>query len=296
MHKLRLLILFAASHGAWAQTPATNLMPDGSHDMYAGLGAVSAPIYEGARARRMRLLPVLQIEWSNGVFISGQSVGMHWSSAPALEYGPLLALDPGRTASGTGSSFGNVNVSGSDAIAASVPVSGGGLAPLVKPSEPPPGTTRLTGLDDIPARLLAGGFVNLALGANLRWTNSVLVGAGSGHDGLRWNTDLQSSVAGMPAHHSLSLSGGLTLANHNANQAWFGVSAAEARTSINPAYRANGGLKDVHAGLRWNVALDPGWMVTSNLQLTHLAGGAGGSPLVERANHLSVSSALAYRF
>jgi hypothetical protein len=48
MNKLFLLALTAGCGAAWAQTPATNPMPDGSRDMYIGLGVQSAPRYEGA--------------------------------------------------------------------------------------------------------------------------------------------------------------------------------------------------------------------------------------------------------
>ncbi|WP_338768492.1 MipA/OmpV family protein [Massilia sp. METH4] len=101
MVKFLVLALAGACGAAHAQTPATNPMPDGSRDMYVGLGAQYAPRYEGARDRRTTALPMLQIEWSNGIFISGTSIGMHLSGSPSVEYGPLLALAPGRDASGT---------------------------------------------------------------------------------------------------------------------------------------------------------------------------------------------------
>jgi outer membrane protein len=94
---------------AQAQTPATNPMPDGSRDMYVGLGVQSAPRYEGTGSRKVSALPVLQVEWSNGVFISGMSAGMHLSNSPTVEVGPLLAVLPGRDESGTGAVVGGVN-------------------------------------------------------------------------------------------------------------------------------------------------------------------------------------------
>jgi outer membrane protein len=52
MVKLFVLALAGACGVAHAQTPAANPMPDGSRDMYVGLGAQYAPRYEGAAARR----------------------------------------------------------------------------------------------------------------------------------------------------------------------------------------------------------------------------------------------------
>jgi outer membrane protein len=299
MEKLCLLALIGACTAASAQTPAPNLMPDGSRDMFVGLGASSLPVYEGAKERRLRALPTLQIQWSNGVFVSGQSVGMHLSNQPSLEFGPLASLAPRRSESGTGSVIGT---GASDFGATSIAPPVIGIAPPPVTTDVPakislaPGTTRLTGLEDISPRLEVGGFANITLAPSLRLTNSLLYGAGNDHKGLRWNIDLQRIAADVTPHHTVVLSAGLTVANSNYNQAYFGVSPAEARRSINPAYTASGGVKDVHAGLRWNWALGPSWLVSSGLNVSHLAGSAASSPLVERRTNISASSVLAYRF
>ncbi len=260
--------------------------------MFVGLGARSVPVYEGASERRIRALPVLQIQWSNGVFVAGQSVGMHLSSQPALEFGPLASLAPRRTDSGTGGTLG-------DAGATSVSPPLINVGPV--PADPMKlalraGTTRLTGLDEIKPRLEVGGFANIMLAPSLRLTNSLLVGAGNDHNGLRWNIDLQRIAADVAPHHTVVLSAGLAVVNSNYNQAYFGVSPSEARKSINPAYSASGGVKDVHAGVRWNWALSPAWLVTSSLGVSQLNGSAARSPLVERRTNVSASAVLAYRF
>jgi hypothetical protein len=52
MNKLLFLALSSACATTWAQTPATNPMPDGSRDMYVGLGVQSAPRWDGTGSRR----------------------------------------------------------------------------------------------------------------------------------------------------------------------------------------------------------------------------------------------------
>ena len=285
MAKLLFLALVAACGAASAQTPTVNPMPDGSRDLYLGVGAVSAPRYEGARARRVAALPVLQFEWSNGIFISGMSAGMHLSGAPSIEYGPLLALQPRRDESGNANGIGGVDSAG---LTAPQP-------PLVV-ARSAPGSSRLDGIDPIGARLQLGGFFNYYLSPHLRLTNSLLYGSGNARKGATWRIGVQRIAAEAASHHSVALSAGLTLANRDYNQAFFGVAPAEAQRSGYGAYQAAGGLKDVYLGARWNWSLAPSWLVTSSLQATRLLGSAKDSPLVERPTNLTVSTALAYRF
>jgi outer membrane scaffolding protein for murein synthesis (MipA/OmpV family) len=268
---------------AQAQTPATNPMPDGSRDMYAGLGVQSAPRYEGTENRKVSALPVLQIAWSNGVFISGMSAGMHLSGSPTVEYGPLLAVQPGRDESGTGTVAGGV---GGPTLAFAAG-QGDRTIPL---------TGRLAGMDEIGARLQLGGFYNQYLSPQWRLTSSVLLGAGREHDGARLELGVQRLAAVDGARHRVSLAAGLGVVNRQYNATYFGVTAEEAVRSGFPAYRPGGGLQDVHVGARWNWVFTPSWMLTSSLQAKRLLGSASHSPLTERPANLTVSTAIAYRF
>jgi outer membrane scaffolding protein for murein synthesis (MipA/OmpV family) len=284
MNKLLALALVSTMAGsqAHAQTPAANPMPDGSRDMYAGLGVQSAPRYEGTGSRKVSALPVLQVEWSNGMFISGMSAGMHLSNSPTVEYGPLLAVLPGRYESGTGAGVGGV---GSTLVHTVAPgekamALGGGLA----------------GMDEIGARLQYGGFYNVYLNPQWRLTSSLLAGAGADHDGARLDLGVQRLAAVLGERHRVSLSAGVGVVNSRYNESYFGVTALEATRSRFPAYRPRGGLQDVHVGARWNWVLTPSWMLTSNLQAKRLLGDASHSPLTERSTNLTVSSAIAYRF
>jgi outer membrane scaffolding protein for murein synthesis (MipA/OmpV family) len=281
MNKFFALALAAASGAAWAQTPASNPMPDGSRDMYVGLGAVSASRYEGAEERKVSALPVLQVQWSNGFFISGTSAGLHLSSDPSLEFGPMVALQLKRTESGTGTGPGDI---GSAGILPGTPLT------LERTSQ------RLAGMDEIRMRLQGGAFLNYYLTPRLRMTSSVLYGSGNERNGALLSLGLQKLASPLAQHHTLSLSGGVTFANRNYNMAFFGVKQGESVLSGNLPYDAAGGLKDVHLGARWNWSLSPSWLLTTNLEAVRLMGSARNSPLVERPTNLTVSTAIAYRF
>jgi outer membrane scaffolding protein for murein synthesis (MipA/OmpV family) len=267
---------------ARAQTPAVNPMPDGSRDMYVGLGVQSASRYEGTGSRKVSALPVLQVEWSNGVFISGMSAGMHLSNSPTVEYGPLLAIKPGRDDYGNGKGVGDLN-------------SFTGLAPITgeKMGTMPGG---LAGMDEIGARLQAGVFYNIYLSPQWRLSSSLLFGAARQHDGARLELDVQRLALAAGERHRVSLAAGLGIVNRRYNETYFGVTEAESLRSRFGAYAPGGGLEDVHLGARWNWTLTPSWMLTSSLQAKRLLGDASHSPLTERSTNLTVSTAVAYRF
>lgn len=273
------LALAAASSAASAQMPATNPMPDGSHDMYAGLGAVSRARYEGADRSKVSVMPVLQVQWSNGVFISGMSAGMHWSNHPTLEYGPLVSVHASRDESGAGGLVDGVGVST--------------LLPLAARAQR---DNRLAGMPDVSTRLEGGAFLNYYLSPAWRLTSSVLIGSGTERDGARMELGVQRLAIAVAPQHTVSFNAGVTLVNADYNRAYFGVTEADAWNSGNRIYRPGGGLKDVRVGARWNWALSPSWMLTTNLQATRLVGSVRTSPLVERPTNVTVSTAFAFRF
>jgi MipA family protein len=280
MEKLLVLALTAACGTALAQTPASNPMPDGSRDMYIGLGAVSTPRYEGASERKLRALPVLQVQWSNGVFVSGMSAGIHLSNDPSVEFGPLLAVQPRRSDSGTGNGVDDVEK----------------LSLVAAPQRGAAGPHGLAGMDPIGTRLLAGGFYNRYLAPQWRLTSSLLYGAGRERDGALLELGVQHLAVEVAPHHTLSLMAGLALVNRNYNQAYFGVTGPESVRSGYRVYNAAGGFKDAHLGARWNWALAPAWLLTTGVQASRLARSPAHSPLVQRPTNLTVLTAIAYRF
>jgi len=296
MHKLLVFALVGACGTVAAQTPATNPMPDGSRDMYVGLGVQYLPRYDGARRYKTMALPVLQVQWSNGIFVSGMSAGWHLSSQPSLEYGPLLAIAPKRDEDGTGGGLGGVGDGSGGGGPGTSSVLPGGIVPEDPGAFKGRSSNRLVGMDVIEQRLLYGGFVNYYFTPQLRLTNNLLYGAGNDKNGLRWHSAIQYLLPDAVPHHSFVLSAGVSVVNRAYSNAYFGVTRSETERNNMGPYRAGGGVQDVRAGLRWNWALSPSWMLTSGLQVNRLVRDAKDSPLVERPTNVTVSTALAYRF
>ena len=292
MKTLLALSLAGACGAVSAQVPATNPMPDGSRDTYVGLGVLAAPDYLGAGERRATLLPLIQLEASNGVFISGLSGGMHLSSTPGVEFGPLFALDRGRNGAGDRHGAGGIGE----------PVQGYGVRPgettMIAPDSraaqlAPNG---LEGIADIKPRLLGGAFANVYLAPDVRLTSTLLYGAGNDREGVAATIGIQHLATEIAPHHKITLSAGMTIVNRSHNRAYFGVTQVQADASGYLPYAPRGGIRDAYVGAGWNWALSPSWMVTSSTRLTVLKSEARHSPLVKRSAGFTVSTGLAYRF
>ncbi len=294
MRQYLFLALAGACSTVAAQTPATNPMPDGSRDMYIGIGAQSVPRYDGSDDNRTLPLPVLQIQWSNGIFVSGTSLGWHLSSSPAMEFGPMLTLSPRRDQDGVSLGVGSVGEGSGSRVGITSILPGGGIVPG---NEGAVDDNRLRYMDVIKRRVLAGGFFNYYLSPKLRLTNTLTYGSGKDHNGARLHAALQYMMEDVVPHHSIVLSAGVSLVNSAYNETWFGVTKEEAeRAGTKQYYEPGAGVQEVRAGVRWNWALSPAWMLTTGATVNRLTGDAKNSPLVERATNYSVSTALAYRF
>ncbi|QOL49586.1 MipA/OmpV family protein [Massilia litorea] len=281
MTKFFALALAAVTSTACAQTPATNPMPDGSRDMYVGLGVISGARYQGSHETERKALPVLQVQLSNGLFVSGMRAGVHLARSPQLEFGPLLEWQPRRDAGGEGAQLGGIGNARFSLVA----------MPLAASSD-----NRLSGMPVIHGRMQGGGFLNYYLTPAWRLTSSLLYGADNARDGMKLELGVQRLALALGPHHRIALDAGVSFANRRYNMAFFGVSEDDSYASGLPMFDAAGGLKDARLGARWNWAWSPSWMLTSSLQATRLLGSARLSPLVERPTNLTVSTAIAYRF
>jgi outer membrane protein len=281
MTKLSALALAAVAGTACAQTPAIKPMPDGSRDMYVGLGVASGARYQGAAATERSALPVLQLQLSNGLFVSGMRAGVHLARSPQVEFGPLLEWQPRRDAAGEGRDVGGIGEARMSLAA----------MPLASFSD-----NRLAGIPVIHSRVQGGAFLNYYLAPAWRFTSSLLYGAGNARNGMKLELGVQRLALELGGHHRIALEAGVTLASRRYNMAFFGVDEDDSYGSGLPVFDAAGGLKDARLGARWNWAWSPSWMLSSSAQATRLLGSARLSPLVERPTKLTVSTAIAYRF
>ncbi len=292
------MIVLLGTHGlCQAQTPAQNLMPDGSHDLYMGLGVIVRPNFEGSKQHKVRALPVFQMQWSNGAFISGMHAGLHLSDQPQHDFGPLIGIEPGRNASGSR----NIPDDASNVFPS------GDVLESNKTSVKPIFNT-------VKARLTAGGFYHMQINPQLRWHNQLLYGSGNDRNGLRFNSDVRFKLPEIFSHQAITVGLGLQAVNQAYARSYFGVNNVNGPVQsislfdgvaftkmatpvgVPMEYKARAGVKDVHLDLFWNVNLSSSWLVTTKLNASYLLNNAANSPLVQQRTNVTVSTALAYRF
>lgn len=251
-----LLLLLAAGVPALAEEASSTgalMMPDGSRDMYVGAAVTGSSATDDGTPRAAVLRPLLQVQWSNGVFVSASGVaGMHLSATPGVEYGPLLAASNARD-----------------------PEDGWRLR----------GTRRIKGSPDV------GGFYGYYLGDAARVTSNLMYDT-SAH-GWRAQLAVQKTLPSLAAHHTVTLSAGVSLASGAVMDERYAVSftAGGARD-----YRPAGGVTSIDAGINWNWALSSKWLLNSAMTGTRLGSGPAHSPFIERRNVITWSSGLGYRF
>jgi outer membrane protein len=168
---LTALLLAGACLPALAEGTATMMMPDGSKDMYAGLALSAGTAAAAGEERPAVLRPLLQVQWSNGIFLSASGIaGWQLSEQPGIEYGPLL---------------------------------------LGSNNREPQSSRRLAGTHPIRGSLDVGGFYSFYLNPQLRLQSRLAYDTSA--RGWSSGFELQQGLPELAPHHSLSLSLGVVV-------------------------------------------------------------------------------------
>jgi MipA family protein len=253
-------MLVVACGGAQAQAFDVVRMygdPSGDGQGTVGVAALAGYQYLGSNERRTSVLPALEYRWANGWFVgTTNGVGYKFASAPNLQYGLRVTADFGRSESRS---------------------------------------SVLAGMGNIKARPEFGGFFNFYFSRDFNLSSSLRYGAGNDHNGAQLDLGAHYSWQLAPQWRT-TVGVSTTFANGAYMQEHFGVNAAQAVTSQNPAYSAGAGLRDVRTSASVNYFITQEWTATAGLSLTSLQGDAKGSPIVRERTPLSGLAALSYRF
>jgi MipA family protein len=227
-----------------------------------GVGAMAAPIYEGANKYRTSPFPLVDIRLlNNRVFLSGaEGLGVNILSRGPLTAGIALGYGMGRRSSYS---------------------------------------DRLSGLKDLPSEAAIVGFVNYDLrpfSVGLKVKNYF-----GPNPGTEVALGGQYTIMPF-RNFSLSAGPRVTWADSRYDKAHFGVTADQAAAATaagNPltAYSPGSGIKDVGLTLTGVYQIGPHWQWMTHAGLTELVSTAArNSPLTQRDFQPSVGTGFAYRF
>jgi outer membrane scaffolding protein for murein synthesis (MipA/OmpV family) len=233
-----------AAAGTLSARAAGNLLlieaPPPKATLALGGSVWSLPQYPGAKKSDTMVLPALDWQLPNGMFVSTDTgVGWNLSSNKAVQAGVRLWPQFGR--------------SRKDGPA---------------------------GLEPIGLRIQPQAFANVQIGEVLLLQSGVLYGAGRDRDGLQVEL---GATSGIPIGDSLI---GIGLATTWANKAYrnsyFGVSAAESRSSGLPAYALESGWLDTSLTVSAEVKFSAAWRLSGQLVLARLNKTTAASPVVQQ--------------
>jgi outer membrane scaffolding protein for murein synthesis (MipA/OmpV family) len=222
-----------------------------------GAAVLAGTEYQGSDERRTLALPVLDYQWANGWFAgTTNGIGYNFAGSNNMQYGLRLTADLGRKESRS---------------------------------------SALRGTGDVDAKAEFGGFFNYALTPEFSLTSSLRYGAGQEGKGLV--VDLGGAYSTqLAAQWRLGVGAGVSLANAEYMQSFFGVTAAQATASGYRAYAPKAGVRNGRVNLSLTYMATPRVSVTAGLSANTLLGDAADSPLVRKKTSVNGLLAAAYAF
>ncbi len=238
-----------------------NAMAENNWKTSVGLGAVARPTYEGSDEYTVTPLPYINANYKDMLQIGPQGVSAYWRQ-DAIKLGGGLVYNGGRE-----DEDGGIFTSGDD---------------------------RLSGMGDINGAIGAKAFAEYTTG---RYTlgASATKYMGSDNDGILVEA---GASAAYKASEKLMLTphAGITWANEDYMQTWFGVTPTQSANSGFAVYNAGSGIKHADLGVRADYMLDSNWFISTDATVKVLTGDAGDSPIVESDTNGTLMSFVGYRF
>jgi len=140
-----------------------------------------------------------------------------------------------------------------------------------------------------------GAYFNYRVDHRLGFRSRLDYGAGTQHQGIRLHLASWLSMPLAP-HQNLSAEVGLTLANKNYMQSYFGISPEQVEYTGLPAYTAKAGIKNTSLQVVWNVELSPKYDFSTRISINRLWRSAASSPLTTKTNTVSLLTSLTYHY
>lgn len=258
-----LLVSATSSAPALAQPAEATAQPSAQSTTVFGAGVWSRPAYVGSDERVLSPIPIIRFYGSpwfarttQGILEAGARVAL----ARGLSIGAQLAYEMGRDSDA--SEFLESNDVPTLPVSASVGVHAGWD----------------TDLGPAPVTLL------------VRYRQEVESERGA-------QADLRAAIGIFGGDHlKLGLFAQATWANAKSNQAYYGISAAQASATGLPAFASAAGMAYRAAGVLWSYELNAKWLLQGNLESRQLSADLRNSPLTQVRDNSYASAGLAYHF
>ncbi len=153
---------------------------------------------------------------------------------------------------------------------------------------------RLNGLGDVDGGVVAGGFVAYRMGVLKPFLSYHHQVTGDDTGGIA-RLGLEARLP-MFERFKVIATGGVTWADDDYMQSYFGVTAAQNIASGLAVFDAEAGVKDVFLGVSADVPIAERWSLKLSGRYTHLLGDAADSPIVETESQWQGGIGLTYRF
>lgn len=222
-----------------------------------GIGIASLPKYQGSDQTQVKVMPILEYHWANGIFVGGENetlIGFQISESTRLQYGVALGVGEGRKEHHA---------------------------------------SALAGMGNVATKAILVSFVKVAVTDQFSLNSSVHIGSGNDNKGALLKLGAAYAVP-LNSSAQVSFNVGATLANDSYMENYFGVSALQARTSRYHAYSASSGLRDFSVGARFFYQLNQDWNLLAGVSSSSLTSATKDSPLVRRASTQKAFFGVAY--
>jgi MipA family protein len=243
-----------------------------------GAAVISKPDYEGSKKSISGILPQISASYrlaDYGKVSIDPRTGLSWTpvQSDAYSFGVGLGFDFGRKDNANGTAF-------------------------------QPGSKLLAGMGRIKPSAEFNLFGHYTLGVPIYAQFSKGLGDGKinnltrerdGHGGTR--LELGVDVPWKATNElTLTFSPNVVWADKKYQQAYFGVTAAQAAASKFKAYTADGGVKSAGININAEYKLDKHWTGSVNASINQLRGSASKSPLVSSKGQTTVFAGVTYTF
>ena len=231
-------------------------------EVTVGAAAQVAPRYAGANRTRLQPVPVLVVQRGVLFLDTTRGVGVQFQTNWGLYGSQSMFYDLGR---------------------------------LQRDSDWRPGDRRLAGMGDVRRSLTTRSLLVQDLGHGLSASIEAEFALRDGARRNRYRTGVEYEVLNA-GRERMTLDVDALWGDRRYNQAYFGVTPAQAASSRFAAFKTGGGLYAGSVAATWEHRFDAHWTGSLELRGTHYVDNAAHSPVVERRNPVSAALAATYTY